>query len=474
MIFNILIIIPYFELLRTLFYQASRRLTHFFLSFLSLKLLCQPLDFSKNNNSLIARFYVASQQLTESEARILGGLLFDPALKNIYDLGQNHWLSAHNITGIQRKSAGNFSKSIMFNADGYDFTYNSKQYIWVNSLQIVNSPYNFQELLFHPINDRNLEFSLIDNSFICSDLLKDGVNYAKLLELHRCLHGSKKKNSWLSSSKKERSEKYLNSLNSNLPKVTPMPPWSNLPLTKKKFYWLDRELSARVQSIDNEPYKNTPRCTPDFYKILGSLKASGYLVDNVTLNNPQGIFGKGLSVFPVKHHTPLPINAYRGYVKAFTLARVCLNEGPAFLTQPFPEQNPNLIFLCQKQDMSEPTESEWNKLFNIIKPINNYNDYNAFYKSCAVLNRNNVSTNSALIALAIPLKEITVELCVSFNDHLISRFRKRLQFYIAAFLKYPKGMNYAQHKELIRLSRNICKAPDSLWIARIYGYWVFK
>ena len=90
------------------------------------------------------------------------------------------------------------------------------------------------------------------------------------------------------------------------------------------------------------------------------------------------------------------------------------------------------------------------------------------------MNKRNVSTNSGLIVLAIPLEQVTIDLCVSFNDHLISRFRKRLQFHIATRLKYPDGISYNQRKELIRLSKNICKAPDSLWITSIYQYWMHK
>jgi hypothetical protein len=467
-------VIPYFELLRVLFYGASRRLTYFFLSFLPLKLLCQPLNSTNENNSAIIRYFVACQQLTELEARIIGGLLFDPALKNMYDISQNHWLNAQDVKTIQTKSIGRFSKNILFSANGHEFTHNCKQFIWVESLQIVNSPYNFQEVLFHPIKDKKAGFRITSNSLICSDLLQDGTDYSRVLELYPCSRNERSSNSRLSNAKKERAKKYLVSRKSILPKVTCMPPWCSLPRKPEKFFWLDRQLSASVQTIEKEYYKKIISSTHDFRNLLTLFKAKGYTVNNVTLNNPQGSFGQGVSVFPINNHAPLPINAYRGSAKLFTLAKISFSEGPVYLVQPFPKDNANLILLCQKQDLSEPKESEWNKLFSILQPIHNYKNYANFYKCCAALNRSNVSTNSALIALAIPINEITVELCISFNEHLISRFRKRLQFHLSSFLKYPKGMDCNQRNEVIRLSCNICKAPDSLWISRISSYWAFK
>jgi len=69
------IIIPYFELLRVLFYQASYRLTKFFFSFLPLDSLCRPSIIPKEGNSWRGAFYAASTDLSAAEARILGGVI---------------------------------------------------------------------------------------------------------------------------------------------------------------------------------------------------------------------------------------------------------------------------------------------------------------------------------------------------------------------------------------------------------------
>lgn len=362
------IIIPYFELLRTLFYSASRRLTQFFLSFLSLELLCQPLSSPSDRNPLVAHFYVASKQLKESEARILGGLLFDPALRQIFDLGQNHWLNANDVKTAQRKSAGRFSKSILFDADGRSFTHNNKQYFWVDSLKIINSPYNFRELLFHPIEDSKTYLPYLGDSFICSDLLQDGVTPSKQLDFYCFSHRTARKIHSLSTSRKEKTKKYLTSLNTVLPYVTCSLPWANAPTEnkKKKFYWLDRELSERVQFIDKESYGNTIKYTAGFENVIYKFIRKGHKVDYLTINNPRSIFGSNASVFPVNNYTALPISIYKNSIRVFTIAKISLSYSSVFLVQPFPEQNPELIILCQKQDLNMPSDLEWNKLINIL------------------------------------------------------------------------------------------------------------
>ncbi|QNH62786.1 hypothetical protein [Hymenobacter sediminicola] len=465
------IIIPYFELLRVLFYQASKRLTQFFLSYLPLELLCRPLVFPGDDKSLLARFYVASENLKESEARVLGGLLFDPSLKQIFDLSQNHWLSTGNAL-TPKKLAGKFSKSILLHANGYNFNYNNEQYFWVDSLKIVNSPYNFKHLLFHPIGYNKANSLSISNPVICSDLLEDNINHCRLMPLQCCLHGNTDFGRKLSTSRNKRSKKHLFSVSSILPSVTCALPWATLPVAKSKFLWLDRALAEQVQHVDKNLYESAVKCTPAFRKLLKRFTANGHAVKLLSLNNPDGIFGINASILPVDGHTVLPLAFHRKLTGIFTVAEVSLGNGPIFLAQPFPEKNPNLILLCQKQNLTHPSDLEWNNLFSIVHPIHDSRDYAVFYKNCSNLNRGSVSTNSALIAHAIPLNKITVDLCVSSSNHLLSRFRKRLQFYVATNLKHPAGVTDSQRGKITRLSANICRAPDSLWTAAIYSLWL--
>nr|GFA51100.1 hypothetical protein [Tanacetum cinerariifolium] len=91
--------IPYFELIRVFFYNASQRLTRFFFSQSSLESLCRPFDAPTIENSFLARFCVASADLSMLEAQVI----FHPITDKKHNFPQlNHLPLCSNI--LQTKS----------------------------------------------------------------------------------------------------------------------------------------------------------------------------------------------------------------------------------------------------------------------------------------------------------------------------------------------------------------------------------
>lgn len=474
------IIIPYFELLRALFYSASSRLTSFLFSFLPLNSLCRPVITPKKENSWYGAFYVASLGLTALEARVLGGLLFEPALKNIFDLSQTHWLfpTYSNIAteknGPFNKLAGNFNISILFNASGHNFIHNGDEYFWVNSLEIISSPYNFREILFHSLQRTHFHSSSGNPLPACSELLKSTAkNINSLPDLYNSssFKTNYQKKIKLSDSKSRRNIQRAKSLSLPFPYVMHGLSWAVIHTKNKHFHWLDEDLAEKITRIDGKLAEKRVAFTKKIREILNDFKANNYCVKYLNINNPNSVFGKNVSVFPINRHPPIPIALYKDLIKTCILASIELSHSTIFLIQPYPDENPELIIFCQKQDLSIPSDSEWNNLFDIITTIHNRADLYNFSKQVKRLNRKQVSTNSGLIAIAIPYKRLTIELCISLSNHILSCFRKRLQFYIAATLKYPGGMTHEQQKELILLSRNMCQAPNAMWLTTISNYW---
>lgn len=473
------IIIPYFELLRILFYQASNRLTRFFFSFLPLDSLCRPIISPKEENSWYGAFYVSSVKLSSLEARVLGGLLFDQALKNIFDLSQTHWLfpdfsnTIYTSNACITKPVGNLEISTLFNANGYNFTHNNDKYFWVNSLEMINSPYNFHELLFHPIQRAKHPSLNINTLPLCSDLLSSNINSKRLPKLHRCFNEKLIINKYTSVSDSISKEtiKRARLLYSPFPYIMCGLPWAIIPIGTRKLHWLDETLAKQVVDIKENLVTEGTVHTDKLSDILNEFKKSNYSIEYLTLNNPDSFFGESISVFPINKNPPSPINIYRNNVNICIIASVKLTYGIIFFVQPYPKDNPELIILCQKQNLSIPDQSEWNSFLDIITPIRNPKEFYEFFKKVRGRNRSKVPTNSALIAVALPSSIITEEFCISFSNHILSRFIKRLQFYLASVLRYPNGMTNEQRNKVSDLSANICRTPNSSWSLKIFGYW---
>lgn len=367
----------------------------------------------------------------------------------------------------------------MFNARGQNFSHENNKYFWVDSLETISSPYIFDEILFHPLQISTISSYSINTLPLCSNLLGLNNNHTKLPKLYKCTDYTTKfyptsfykvKYTPTSTPKQVIARTKLSHL--PFPYVICGLPWAATPIENKKIHWLDKCFEKEVTLIDKKLLKKRIACTNHLLHILTAFEKRNYAIEYLTLNNPNSIFGERVSVFPTNLQAPLSVHRNINTIAICTVASVELAYGKIFLIQPYPENNPDLIVLCQKQDLSVPNDSEWNNIFNTIIPIHNSTDFYEFFKSIKKLNLKNVSTNSALLAIALPSKIVTEEFCLSFSNHIFSRFIKRLQFYVASVLKYPAGMTYEQRKKIIYLSRSICKAPNDMWVTKMFSYWL--
>jgi hypothetical protein len=468
------VIIPYFELLRTLFYKASRRLTQFFFSFLPLNLLCRPLRHATKENNLTAEFCVASTNLYPEECILLCNLLFNTALKRFFnfsqanqiDVRQNHKLTSDNTIGT--KLIGNIGENILFKSNGYNFIHNNEPYFWVESLEIIKIHYNFQRIIFYPISEFKINSQYFSNSLICSDLF----HHIKHLNSKGRQHNiNNKKPNKITMTDLKSARKFASyAKNSNILTIRGMP-WATLPSDKSEFYWLDDVLINNVVAHQSQQRRKKSNYSQSFRDILLDFEEEGYNVTYLLLNNPNNTFGKNVSIFPINGHPPLLGSIHKNSIHSFTIAKIQLSNTVFFLTQPFPSEYPDFIILCQKLNLNSPNELEWNELFSRVTPVYNYSTFYKFNKNITPLARTNSSYNLGLIAVPIPIKEITIKLCIKFTDHIVNVFRKRIQFQIASSLKFPNGLTQEEYQKVLRLSAYMCRVPNPRWTTVISLYW---
>jgi len=474
-----IIIIPYFELIRVLFYQTSHRITNFLLSQTPLDQLCRPLTSPSIDNSFIARYYVAATNLTAPEARLLGSILFDPSINYIFNVTQTYWRIASsennliNFNKVDSLVIGDF-KNLSFRANGYNFVCDRKNYFWAESLDITEQAFCFKKLLFYPLhsNDKQegLKHANISYLPICSDVFKSLINHKKPPAIYPCTPKPETtKNNKVSVFKSRRQERRAVIKAGRLPFVVRRSAWAVL--APNASHYLTDELIKPLESQAPLIPKNAIQYTDGFKKIISEFTSRHYASSYLTLNNQDQSFGKDLSVLPVDKYSPLPSFIYNGQVRLFPLVKINLRETFFYMAQPFPHLNPELIILIIKQNLLQPTDSELNEMLSYIIPIRNPNDFLHFHKRMKYLAKYQTASNTALLAIPVPTKLITVDFCLTVVDNVIGRFRKRIQLFIATFLRFPQGVNKTQMAHIANLSRYMCKTPDPLLLASIERLW---
>jgi hypothetical protein len=472
------IIIPYFELVRALFYNASQRLTRFFFSQLSLESLCRPFDAPSIENSFLARFCVASTDLSMLEAQVLAGLLFEPSMYRTLNFAQSYWRSflipnPPKASKSKSTNIGTINCDAIFNANGYSFTHEEKLYFWVNTLNIINSPYNFEQVIFHPVTGKKHNFPQLNHLPLCSNLLQTRAPKARLIELwNKDLTTHSIVKHPLHTTRSKRDERGITGVNALQPCVECGLPWAQLPAGKNNSYELTDPTVSTFLSTEGISQSHAGIINPRFKKLLNKFSSAGYHVSFLELNNSKRLFGKSISVFPVENQPPLPAAVHKKLIKPFILAEIQLNNGSIFLAQPFYKECPNMVVFFQKQNLTKPDTRNWNKIMNVIPFVHSVHDFHNFYRKVTVSNKQSTSNSEALIALPIPLIRDAFEICLKAATHIVNKFRKRLQFVTACMQRYPEGMSKGQFQKVRKLSSNICSVPDANFVSRLEAIWL--
>lgn len=465
------VIVPYFELLRILFYNASRRLTKFFFSFLPLSLLCRLLRHPTKENNLTTEFCVAGTELYQEEAILISNLLSNATLRRFFHLSQANQIdvSQNNKLGptstVEIKTVGNIGKNILFKSNGYNFTHDNELYFWVESLEIIKIHYCFQRIIFYPIVETDIHLPTSDNLLICSNL------FQHIHKLNPKRHKYNKQPEKILSTDLKSARKRASYRRYSDIIIIRGAPWAKSPSDKNTFNWFNDTLINNVLATYSK-YKAKNRIySQTLHNILLTFKTAGYSVTYLSLNNPKNVFCRNISTFPINGQPPLLGSIHKNLIHCFIIAEIQLSNTVFFLAQPFPNSHPNFIILCQKLNLSSPDELEWNELFSRVSPVYDYRTFHKFSKDINLLYKANSSYNLGLITVPIPAKEITVAYCLEFTDHIVNAFRRRIQFQVASSLKFPKGLTQERYQKIVKIGACICKAPNRKWINRISSYW---
>ena len=480
------VIIPYFELLRTLFYKTSRRLTDYIFSQNAISSLCSPLVFPNKQNFFTGRYRVAAERCTSAEARLLGCLLFDPQLIYLFNASQAYWRTAasKNNSGPSNTEntlvVGDIGAS-SFIANGHNFSHNSEEYFWVYNLEVTHYQYKFDTLLYYPLkinqaNKLGKTEQLIDKGIDmpeCPDILHFTEQRSARFEIQRCLPEPVARRNTYGVSYSASDAEWVNAIRKNglLPTVVRMLPWAKVSSRPPDYHSLSEDTPTNYEQRLNS-FTSTPRRIEGFRQLILEFKSQNFEIKYIRLNNPKQVFGAKASVFPVGRYSPLPLYVYNGQIRRFHLVEISLSNALLYLAQPYPETNPKLVLLFIKQSLTRPTTSEWNMLLSSITPVKDSDDLKTFYSRILHAQTKEASSNTALLVIPVPSNAVTVEFCVNFTNHVLDRFRKRLQFFIAVSLRYPKGITPAQNSKITALSRSACRTPNWNWRKTIHQLWL--
>ncbi len=480
------IIIPYFELLRVLFYNKSLRLTDYIFSQKPINSLCSPLIFPDRNNFLTGRYCIAAAKCSYSEARLLGCLLFDPQLIYAFNASQAYWQVTASKNGVlladkaDSMPVGDFGTSY-FSASGYNFSHDKEEYFWVHKLTVIQYNYKFDTLLYYPLesaavdknkNTKKKSATKDKDLTECPDMFLLPKQRLIRSEMRNCFPESvpEEVSYGVSHSPTTRHWENVIQNTSLLPLVITRLPWAALSLRPSDYFARYDTLKISARHLDASADIKA-LLTNAFRKLIREFKSKNYSIKYLELNNSKQEFGKQLSVLPLNRHPPMSITAYHGQIQHFPLVEITLTNALLYIAQPFPEYNPELILLFIKQNLIQPISSEWNTLLNEITPVHHERDLKKFYRRIHLVQVKKISSNTALLALPVPSGVIKVEDCIGLTDHIVESFRKRLEFVLAVSLKYPQGLTPEQQRKITRLSKNICRAPKWIWESRIINMW---
>jgi hypothetical protein len=133
--------------------------------------------------------------------------------------------------------------------------------------------------------------------------------------------------------------------------------------------------------------KKMSRHTDEFRELISEFISRHYSVSYMTLNNQHKLFGKDISVMPVDKYSPLPNHIYNIKIRIFSLVQIHLNETYFYIAQPFPHFNPELTIIIIKQNLSQPSDSEFNTILAHITPVRGSNDYLVFHKTMKYISK---------------------------------------------------------------------------------------
>jgi hypothetical protein len=468
------LLIPCFELLRAFYYHAGERLIRYYFSQLPLDLLCYPKLVPTRSTDYRAQFYVASTYLTDLESLVLGGMLFDSVFQRTLNRAQAHWINPRTgqVPALYAKTTGQLDRNILLQAHGQSFIYDQHPHFWVTSLTPLTSPHGFRRLLYHPLESRVFPSSESKHLPICSDLLNYEQSNPRLIRpQYPPLETSF-------------SQGHMHAGPARIMTAVPIPhplvaqgaTWAREPTAIDPLVWFPA-LSPTVQTTSSSLAQEDQiqRNAPLFADLLQGFTALEYRVEMLTLNNEFGHFGLNVSVFSHRGFVPLLDKAYRHRVRIFYLAKIELGNGLLFLL--YSLHAPGRVLICQKQDLSTPTDAEWQQLMAIAattKPVitgSRLAHLNARFASIG--RQHALRTGMALVVRAVPITKASIALCLNFTEHTLTCFRRRLAVQVGLQTNYPDGISTEHGQRLARMmTKEEMFLPTTLeWTTQVRKLW---
>jgi hypothetical protein len=471
------LLIPCFELLRAFYYHAGARIIRHCFSQLPWDLLCRPHSAPTAATGYQAQIYVAARFLTESEACVLGGLLFDPMFLQSLTRAQASWTSARSVSGRASvtsnyaKTTGHLDRDVLLRIEGHAFVHKQRSYFWVSSLTQMSSPYSFQKLLYHGLESCNFPSQEPASFPVCSDLLA---------HKQPRVYDSQPKPTHLTTRFTPYKEKVelLPAQQAALaiassPSIARGATWARQVHRFKPLTWLNN-----IPSPHKEDTAIIPEINQKDIKLLETLLqgfiSSNQLVTMLTLNNNLGYFGSGLSVLPHQGTAPLPGLPYRHRIRLFHLAQVDLDDGILFLL--YFHHLPDAFLLCQRRDLNPISESEWTQILDIVANTKSVAELRTLRKRCRHLEWSDLEPHTGLIVRSIPATAASISLCQNFVAQLLKGFRRQLALQVSLHYRYPGGISAMQQRRLLKLMSKHKSFDSSLanWDRYTDALWKFQ
>lgn len=226
---------------------------------------------------------------------------------------------------------------VLVHGHGVEFTHGKRTYFWVGTLRLQSNPFNFEHLLFHPLRSHSAPAGAVESTAAYTDVLAGLRAGASPAVTPTDLRHEPKKvaatfGSWAGVN------------------ITRGFTWARSVPARDGFRYLGNDASL-PWNIPPAVTENTGRGRPTlrlrwYQQVVACLRAQGYPLHPVVLNNSAGQHGAETSLCEYAGHPPLRGEAYRHVVQTALLTTGIYGGGRFYLLHALRHQE--TAFFCRR------------------------------------------------------------------------------------------------------------------------------
>ncbi|TGD76913.1 hypothetical protein [Hymenobacter wooponensis] len=331
------LLIPSFELLRSLYYCGGPWLTAFFFARIPLEHLGRLIAGPSASNSFGVHMCVAAQSLSPSEAQIVAALLSDPAYAAI--IHHSHlslalqWMHGNDNALFNANVV--LGRRAILRAQGKSFVRAKHSAFWVATLYKTAQCFPFRHILFHPLRMRSLR------TRSTSPMVQPMTDVLATLGI--------------ANRKKTTGNYHIRPLADDQ-SVIPIRygfPWAIAKSRRGAPHFLEEQMCLPwEQRAGSNRRFNRPVKEP-FISLEKQFISKGWQVRRLIINNPDSRYGEGWSVCRYSDFLPLLGETYKHFLLRFAITEICRADYCCYLVYSYQQQICVIIYHPNLQPLKD-------------------------------------------------------------------------------------------------------------------------